>query len=82
MYRSAALVAVQWCIDPFECDCHLAWLLRDNRHLLQTVMFGKCSNGTWFTDLDPDAFANCPVRLICCCCCYTPHIIYHIYYRV
>ena len=47
--------------DPINCDCHLAWLIRDNRHLLPGVIYGKCSNGTSFKDLDPNGFASCPV---------------------
>jgi hypothetical protein len=45
--------------DPFECDCHLAWLIRDNHHLLDRVYGGQCSNGTYFSSLNPQGFASC-----------------------
>ena len=48
--------------DPFDCDCHLAWLIRDNRELLPYLDdTGTCSNGTTFEDLDPNGFADCAV---------------------
>ena len=51
--------------DPIDCrDCHLTWLIRDNRHLLTKVYGGQCSNGTSFEELDPQGFADCPVSLI------------------
>ena len=44
--------------DPMDCsDCHLAWLIRDNRHLLAAVYKGTCSNGTTFQQLEPKGFA-------------------------
>jgi len=43
--------------------CHLAWLIRDNRHLLKVVDGGTCSNGTTFEQLDPNGFKNCLVNL-------------------
>jgi hypothetical protein len=55
MYKSSI-------IDPIECaDCHLAWLIRDNRHLLPAVYQGTCSDGKKFRELNPKAFATCPV---------------------
>ena len=49
-------------IVTFDCsDCHLAWLIRDNRKLLPSVEQGTCSNGTTFDQLDPNGFAECPV---------------------
>jgi len=45
--------------NPINCDCHLAWLIRDNRHLLKAVHFGQCSNGTTFEDLNANGFAHC-----------------------
>ena len=42
-------------LDPIDCVtdiCHLAWLIRDNRHLLYVVGDAtQCSNGTVFRDL-------------------------------
>ena len=49
--------------DPFDCasdPCHMAWLIRDNRDLLTPVASAQCSNGTWFTDLNPSALKGCP----------------------
>ena len=52
--------------DPFNCSnhCHLAWLLRNNRHLLEMIngVSGppSCSNGTFFRDLKPERFWDCP----------------------
>ncbi len=38
-------------LDPFKCDCHLAWLVIDNRHLLNYVKGARCaSNGYFFKD--------------------------------
>ena len=52
--------------DPFDCsDCHLVWLIRDNRHLLAAVYGATCSNGTVFKDLDPNGYADCPVIIAC-----------------
>lgn len=59
--------------DPFDCTnlCGLAWLIRDNRHLLKpTIGYDTdkvaeppaCSNGTSFFDLDPDGIQNCPAN--------------------
>jgi len=53
-------------VDPFDCidHCQLTWLIRDNRHLLQAVAGGaQCSNETYFVDLDPNGFTDCPVIL-------------------
>ena len=50
-------------LDPIDCsDCHLTWLIRDNRHFLEFIYEGQCSNGTYLTDLDPNGFSDCPVR--------------------
>ena len=50
--------------DPYNCSdhCHLAWLLGDNRHLLDVLseMPPACSKGTLFIDLNPDEFDDCP----------------------
>ena len=57
--------------DPIDCsDCHLAWLIRYNRNLMQAVKSGYCSNGTRFESLDPNGFADCPViiQFIGYCC--------------
>lgn len=48
--------------DPIDCAtdiCHLAWLIRDNRHLMKAIS-GQCSNGTVFEDLMSNAYADCP----------------------
>ena len=53
--------------DPFDCKtdpCHLAWLLRDNRELLDNIDGAACSNGTLFEDLNPDSFKQCPSSYI------------------
>ena len=48
-------------LDPIACDCNLAWLLRDNRHLIPNVL-GSCIYETetiQFKDFDPYALQNC-----------------------
>ncbi|EFX71428.1 hypothetical protein DAPPUDRAFT_255778 [Daphnia pulex] len=46
---------------PIVCDCNIAWLLRDNRHLLKHVLYGKCTgNGGDFADVEPERFNHCP----------------------
>ena len=56
--------------DNFDCEkdnCHLAWLLRDNRRLLAAVRNGRCYFGTEdfpFALIAPGLFSECPV-------CYT-----------
>ena len=54
--------------DPFDCSedhCHLAWIIRDEPELLEKIScqlgLPACSNGTLFRDLDPSAFADCPI---------------------
>ena len=50
--------------DPIDCEsdpCHLAWLIKDNRYLLNPIADGVCSNGTKFTDVDSNYFTFCPV---------------------
>ena len=43
--------------DSIECDCHIAWLVRDHRDLLNRFFsFPSCSNGTAFFSLDPQGF--------------------------
>lgn len=47
-----------------DCDsdhCHLAWLIRDNRHLINLLYDAKCSSGKEFEELDPNNFNDCPV---------------------
>ena len=51
--------------DPFACGCDVAWLIRDNRHLLPAVRNGYCGNSSLFPtrpfqNLDPNFFAECP----------------------
>ena len=41
------------------CDCHLAWLIRDHRHLLNRVVNGYCDDGKLFKELDPADYADC-----------------------
>lgn len=48
--------------DPLNCDgCDLAWLIRDNRKLLDKIVKGACSNNTLLTSLNPSAYADCEV---------------------
>lgn len=41
--------------DPIDCEsdiCHLAWIIRDHRHLLKALFDGAyCLNGTELKDL-------------------------------
>ena len=49
-------------IDKFDCSidkCHLAWLIRDNKNLLNYVKDGTCTNGTAFTALKVADYAKC-----------------------
>ena len=57
-------------IVPFDCSgdpCHLAWIIDENRHLLDNLAVDfrrhrskpRCSNGTYFHDLDRQRFTNC-----------------------
>ena len=50
--------------DSFDCNtdlCHLAWLLRDNCHLLDfNLKNARCDDGTYFTDMSRNLFAKCP----------------------
>lgn len=48
-------------IDDFDCDCHLKWLIRDNRQLMPYVKEAKCANSTAFQDLNPESYGGCPV---------------------
>ncbi|XP_057376104.1 nyctalopin-like [Daphnia carinata] len=45
--------------NPFDCDCGLAWLIRDNQPLVPSVKNGVCGGFFRFEDLNPDAYANC-----------------------
>jgi len=49
-------------IDPIDCDadpCHISWLIRDNRLLIENIFGGSCSNGDFLADLDKNAYDNC-----------------------
>ena len=51
--------------DPFVCGCDIAWLIRDNRHLLPAVQWGKCADDSrfpsvYFEELDSRFFTFCP----------------------
>lgn len=48
--------------DPFDCysdPCHLAWLLRDNRHLLDRLLSGQCEDFTYLSKLPIEMFEEC-----------------------
>ena len=50
--------------DPFDCSdyCHLAWFIRDQPNLLARFPDSSkptCSNGTAFSDLNSEEFADC-----------------------
>lgn len=51
-------------LDPFSCYtdvCHLAWLLRDNRHFLEVIDGARCEDrGIDFEDIDEGVFSECP----------------------
>ena len=50
-------------IDSIDCEtdyCYMAWLIRDNRLLIQSIRSGYCSNGTALEMLDQNAYDNCP----------------------
>ena len=60
--------------DPFDCSgdpCHIAWIVRDNRillqflrsHYLQKTSSASCSNGTSFDQLDPNGFNQCEQQI-------------------
>lgn len=46
--------------NNFMCDCHLEWLIKDNRHLLDYVKGASCGNSTSFMDLSPNGYDGCP----------------------
>lgn len=52
--------SVKILIDLMNCDCGLAWLIRDYRLLLPSVRNGLCSNGIAFENLEPASFVDCP----------------------
>ena len=51
---------VELFLNPFDCGCSVAWLVRDCRDLLVHVRYATCVNGTRFEDLNPLGFADCP----------------------
>jgi len=53
---------VELFLNPFDCGCSVAWLVRDCRDLLVHVRYATCVNGTRFEDLNPLGFADCPVE--------------------
>ena len=60
-------VQLKYFTDPIDCVsdvCHLAWIIRENRHLLKAVRDAQCSNGIPLIDLQlPDNYADCPVSI-------------------
>ena len=52
-------VKVKFVGNPINCDCHLAWLERDNRHLLENIHF-KCTNETLMWNLATCWAGRCP----------------------
>ena len=50
--------------DKIDCKsdlCHLSWILRDDRHLIDLLSNDSvCSNNTRLKDLNQDAFISCP----------------------
>ena len=54
-------------IDLVECaDCGLAWIIRDNRHLLKSVQ-GTCnknSSATPFQELDEHDYDQCDANSV------------------
>ena len=47
--------------DPIDCEndpCHLAWIVRDNRILLNAIPGAQCSNGTSFMNLNPSTLCS------------------------
>ena len=51
--------------DRFACGCDIAWLIRDNRHLLPVVKGGQCADDSPypsvpFEELVPRFFTFCP----------------------
>jgi len=61
-FNSSSRSIVQVDDNPIPCDCNLAWLLRDNRHLLAHVR-GSCISASTgrinFNDYDPYALSYC-----------------------
>jgi len=45
--------------NPLACDCHMSWVVRDQRQLLQHVRNGQCADGELLENLDPKKFAKC-----------------------
>ncbi|XP_046648341.1 oplophorus-luciferin 2-monooxygenase non-catalytic subunit-like [Daphnia pulicaria] len=45
--------------NAIKCDCHLAWLVRDNRNLLNYIEGAKCSDSRELIDLKADDFVRC-----------------------
>jgi len=50
-------------LDPIDCSdesiCHLAWL---QNYEVGVKFWLKCSNGTWFKDLQPGGFNQCQME--------------------
>ena len=47
-------------IENKSINCQLAWLIRDNPHLVKALHEARCVNGRTFNDLSPDDFKDCP----------------------
>ena len=57
--RKKSLFKIKHILDPIVCDCNIAWLIRDNRHLRPSILGGTCSNSTPFEDLNPGEYLDC-----------------------
>ncbi|CAG0892992.1 unnamed protein product [Darwinula stevensoni] len=49
---------IDMAVNPIECGCSMAWLVR-NPAFLRAVHGGQCTDGTFFEDLEPEAFQDC-----------------------
>ena len=53
-------------VDFIDCNsddiCHLAWIVRDNRHFLNFTTAPICSNGTELELLNLNEFEKCDMQ--------------------